>query len=135
MKTLSRKYLSKQRKELSSKLLHLSRLYQGVCSDKPLFHGKPAKVYRKCGKAQCRCAEGGDNRHGPYRIIRVFRDKKSTQVTLKQDEAHFYEMANSYQEQVRARKRIIELQKELLAMFDEVIRGRKLWDKKDYKRQ
>jgi len=133
MKKLSPQHLSQKRQEFSSKLQLLKRLYQGVCSDEFLFHGQPGTVYRKCGKPQCKCREGGDKRHGPYQIIRVFRDKKNTQVTLKPDEMHFLEMAKRYQRQVKDRKRIVELQKELLSMFDEIMKGRTLWDKKDYK--
>ena len=104
-----------------------------ICSDELLFHGQPAKVLRKCGKAKCKCAQGGESRHGPYHIIRVFRDNKNTQVTIVQDEMHFIEMAKRYQREVLRRKQIVELQKEVLSILDDFLERKTLWKKEEYK--
>jgi len=132
MKTLHPQYLSEWRKKVASKLERLKRLYMKGCSSELLFHGQPTAVYRKCGKEQCKCTEGGGKRHGPYSIIRINREGKRRQITLKRNEMHFYEMAERYQEQVRNRRKIIELQKEVLSMLDELSGKRTLWDKAAY---
>ena len=96
-----------------------------------LFHGTPGEVYRKCGKPNCKCVEGGTNRHGPYSIIRIFRDGKNTQITVIEEDQELLKMAERYQEQVKIRKEIEVVNKELSFIIDEVTQKRLL---KDYKK-
>ena len=107
MKKLHPEYLSQMRKEIALKVERLRNLYLGSCTDTLLFHGRPGNVYRKCGKPNCKCVAGGEGRHGPYKIIRVFRDKKNTQITLTEEEHELFAMAQRYQQEVVNRKEII----------------------------
>ena len=124
MKRVSKEWLSRQRQQIYRRLEELREYYNGAVKPSLLFGGSPMEVYRQCGKENCRCARGGELRHGPYRVIAVRNGDSVRQVTLKQDEGHFYEMAKSYQEQRRNRGRIIEIQDELLKQFDELIERR-----------
>jgi len=135
MKKLHANFLSQTRQKVLIKADALRELYLHRCSGELLFHGRAAKVYRKCGKPNCHCVEGGDRRHGPYQIIHVFRDGKNTQVTLTEDEMHFIKMANRYQEEALRRKQIIALQRELMSMLDDLLERRTIWDKEEYQRQ
>ena len=134
MKKLHHVFLSQTRQKFGAKVEKLKQLYIGACNDEALFHGQPAKVYRKCGKSNCKCVEGGDSRHGPYDIIRVYREGKNTQVTVADDEKHFVEMAKRYQHEVSRRKEIVTLQEEMLSMLDEIVDKRTIWMKEELKR-
>ncbi len=135
MKNLSPAYLSQQRQRISTKLEHLSRLYQGGCSNEQLFHGQPATVYRKCGKANCKCSTGGENRHGPYKIVRIFREGQSRQITLTEENMELYFMAQRYHEEVQRRRKIVLIQEQLLKILDEIFEGRTLWEKTELEKK
>jgi hypothetical protein len=135
MKKSSAAYLSQLRKKISVKMDRLKQLYLWSCSSEVLFHGQPGSVFRKCGKVNCRCTAGGDQRHGPYQIIRIFREGKSTQITLKNDERHFFDMAKRHQQQVRNRREIISIQSELLSLFEDLMEGRTIWSKEEYEKE
>lgn len=135
MKKVHPEYLSQQRKRIETKVGRLKWLYIEACSNAALFHGQPGEVYRKCGKANCKCVEGGTARHGPYRIIRVFRDRKNTQITLAEGERELFEMAQRYQREINGRKEIINLQGELLGMLDELLERRILRSKAEWKKR
>ena len=105
-----------------------------ACDETLLFHGQPGEVYRKCGKANCKCVNGGEQRHGPYKIIRIFREKKNTQVTLSEDEHELFEMARRYQQELNNRREIVNLQDELLGMMDELFERRMLRSKAEWKK-
>lgn len=128
-------YLSQQRQRIVKKVERLKFLYMQGCDDSALFHGQPGEVYRKCGKPNCKCVAGGAARHGPYKIIRVFREGKNTQITLLEDEHELFEMANRYQQELNHRREILRVQDELLGMLDEllemrIIRSKSAWKKK-----
>lgn len=93
-----------------------------------LFGGVPCEVYRSCGKATCRCMSGGE-RHGPYKVVQVWHNKRSRQVTLKKDEQHFFKMAEHYQYQMHNREEIVEVQKNILDAVDTMLERRIIWKK------
>ncbi|MBF0443604.1 MAG: hypothetical protein HQK54_16985 [Oligoflexales bacterium] len=61
-----------------------------------IFRGSPAEVYRKCGKKTCKCAKGGTDRHGPYKVIQINRNGTQKQITLKPGQEKYFEMAKFY---------------------------------------
>ena len=89
-----------------------------------LIKGSPAEVYRKCGRPDCKCAAGGINRHGPYKVIQVTRGKRSRQICLRAGQDKFWQLAQNYQHQV---EKYLELKRscsELLKFVNEVIAKR-----------
>jgi len=67
--------LNKQRQSYIFSLVH----------GKPMIHGLPHEVYRKCGKSNCKCAVG--QRHGPYSALSVNKHGKQKIVMIKKADA------------------------------------------------
>lgn len=110
--------LSERLRELALCALHSDWLVQGVACE----------VYRRCGKDGCRCMQGGD-RHGPYKVIQVWHNKRSRQMTLRKGEERYFEMAKHYQQQQENRRKIIKVEEEILALVDAILLRRTIWDK------
>jgi hypothetical protein len=51
---------------------------------KPMVHGLPHEVFRRCGKKNCRCTKG--ERHGPYPALSVNKDGKQRIVMIKKSD-------------------------------------------------
>lgn len=105
------------------------------CNSEVLFHGQPGEVYRKCGKPNCKCVAGGDSRHGPYSIIRVFRDGKNTQITVKSEELELLKMAERYQSELGNRREIREVLEEIQEIIEELMERRTLRSKAEYRKR
>jgi hypothetical protein len=128
------KQVEKQRTSLYRQLVHkkheeVKRLYLKAAFEDLLLAGTPVETYKTCGKPTCKCSAGGEQRHGPYLAVQVRRDGKQRNLTLKKSERRFFEMAQHYQYQLRNRKKIVELQNELMEEFDKMIEARTIWDK------
>jgi len=77
--------LNKQRTEYVFSLVHA----------KPMVHGLPHMVYRKCGKKRCKCYKG--HPHGPYMALSINKNGKQKIVTLKKaDAGHLHKKAKRY---------------------------------------
>ena len=120
--------ISKYRQEIARHTMELKNLCMKVAHSDLLFGGTPVEVFRTCGKKTCHCFQ--DKKHGPYKAIQIRRDGKQRQITLRKEETFYYEMAQHYQYQIENRKRIEGLQEKILALIDEIIEARTIWDKK-----
>lgn len=130
MKKVSKEQVSRYRQDVSKLLDEIKRLTLKAGYQDLLFGGTPIEVYRTCGKENCRCSQGGDNRHGPYRAIQIRHGGIQRQITLRKDEGAFFEMAKNHQYQVANRERLVELQKSLLDKLNAMLEARTIWDKK-----
>lgn len=108
-------------RKLSDKIAHLAS--RSLFSD-PLIHGTPAEVFRKCGRANCKCTLNSENRHGPYKVIQVIRDGKSKQVCLRREQEDLWELAKHYQYQIEKIAEIKKACQELQQMMTAVIEKR-----------
>lgn len=52
---------------------------------KPMVHGHAHEVFRKCGKKNCKCADG--QLHGPYHALSVNKGGRQRVVMVKKDGA------------------------------------------------
>lgn len=95
-----------------------------------LLRGFPVEVRRRCGKSKCSCMTDPERRHGPYKVVQIYRDGKSKQLTLRKEEGEYFIMAQRYQLQLQNRARIVSLNEKLLNLFDQMIEARTIWDKK-----
>jgi HEPN domain-containing protein len=96
MKRISNEKISRYKKILRQLIDELDKkAFKSIYPD-TLFRGSPVEVYRKCGKKNCKCTKGGENRHGPYKVIQVNRDGKQRQLTIKPGQEKYFEMAKSY---------------------------------------
>jgi len=62
-----------------------TRYIFSLVQKKPMVHGLPHEVYRKCGKPNCKCVRG--ELHGPYNALSVNKDGGHRIVMVKQDDA------------------------------------------------
>ena len=130
MKRVTKEYLSKFRQDLGRTIDELKRLCLDAAHEDLLLAGTPVPTYKTCGKPNCKCELGGEHRHGPYLAVQIRHDGRQRNLTLKKSEAHFFEMAQQYQSQMRNREKIIEVQRVLLEKVDKVLEARVIWDKK-----
>lgn len=129
MKKVKKDRVSQYRQRVSHKTDELKRLCMKAGHEDMLLGGTPVRTYKTCGKATCRCAKGGKSRHGPYLAVQIRRDGRQRNLTLKQDEAHYFRMAQCYRSQMENRRRITQLQAELLEEVDRMLLERTIWEK------
>ena len=89
-----------------------------------LIRGSPAVVYRRCGRPRCKCAQGGDSRHGPYKVIQVVRDERSRQICLRAGQEKLWQLAKNYQHQIAKYLELKRCCSELLELVNDVIAKR-----------
>jgi len=79
---------------------------------KPMTHGLPLTVYKKCGKKGCRCYRG--KLHGPYQAISVNKNGKQKIVMLKKNtDAHIQKGAKRYKHFQETLARIRKINREI----------------------
>lgn len=122
--TISRQQLSRYRKDFSDKLVELKRLVFPAAVVDSLIRGTPNEVYRTCGSKSCRCNEGGDKRHGPYKVIQVVIDGKQRQIPLRKGQEDLFQEAKYYQEQMEHLKKMRQTYQALEHVFLAVIEKR-----------
>lgn len=127
---VNRNFLSHQRKRMRQLLSALESLCFKTCSSELLFHGTAIESFRRCGKAGCKCARGGDYRHGPYKSIHTIVDGKQKHISLKKSEMRYFDMVQRYQQAKQDRAEIVDLSMRLLEIIDELIERRTIWDKR-----
>lgn len=122
--------VSRYRQEVAKLVAELKGVCMKVGYSDLLFRGTPITVYRKCGKTTCRCASGGAARHGPYKAIQIWEEGKQRQISLKQSEGKYFEMAKHYQYQCQNYKKVVELQQEILKQVEQMMEARCICKKK-----
>jgi hypothetical protein len=74
---------------LHEKLVHLNeqrtKLMFSIVHGKPMIHGMPHEVFRKCGKKNCKCFKG--RLHGPYPALSVSQRGIKKIIMIKKDDA------------------------------------------------
>ena len=110
-------------KELKRKLALLnderSRLIFSLVHGKPMIHGLPYKVYRRCGKASCKCALG--DKHGPYPALAVNKNgKQRTVMVKKKDELVVSQKAERYRHFQQTLARIRSINREINNLLGQI---------------
>lgn len=72
-------------KKISSLNDQRTRHIFSLVQEKPMVHGLPHEVYRKCGKPNCKCTIG--ELHGPYNALSVNKEGGHKIVMVKQADA------------------------------------------------
>ena len=109
--------LSAHRKRLRELLDHIEKLSFVCAYPDPLIQGTPGEVFRSCGRATCRCAKNPTQKHGPYLVIQVYKDKKQKQVTLRKEQKELWIRAKNYQKQMHT---LLELKKTCSQLTEQV---------------
>jgi hypothetical protein len=130
MENVSNYKVSKYRQEIVKLVMELKRLCLKAGYGDIIFRGVPIEVYRKCGKPNCRCTQGGESRHGPYQAIQIWEDGRQRQISLKQTESKYFEMAKLYQYQQQNYRKITKVQQALLKRVEQMLEERCICSKK-----
>jgi len=84
-----------------------------------MIHGLPHKVFRKCGKSNCKCAKG--ELHGPYPALSVNKDGRQRIVMIKRaDSITIWEGAKRYRDYQETLANIRRINKEIDKLLEEV---------------
>ena len=116
--------LSLNRQQLRQLLDKIEKLSFQCAYDDPLIQGTPGEVFRTCGRKNCKCAMGPEQRHGPYRVIQIYQNKKQRQVAIRKDQEEIWQRAINYQKQM---KTLLELKKtcsELTDIVEKILTSR-----------
>jgi len=97
---IANKKLSQYRKEIYQLIQNLKKISFRCASSEPLIYGVPGEVFRKCGKPGCKC-ESYDSRHGPYKVVQIYRNGKQKQIAIGKNQIAIWRRAKLYQQQMK----------------------------------
>ncbi len=96
-----------------------TRYLFSLVQKKPMVHGLPHEVYRKCGKPNCKCARG--ELHGPYNALSVNKDGGHKIVMVKQaDSGKIMKQARRYKYFQQTLARIRKIDKEIGETLEQI---------------
>lgn len=124
MVKLDRTQLSGYRSKIRNLVKLIEKRAFDFCSLDPLVRGSPGNVFRKCGEPTCKCRNGGDDRHGPYKVIQVFNEGKHKQISVPKHKEELWDQATEWQVQ---KKHFAELKgafQKLEGLVDEILERR-----------
>lgn len=113
-----RRKFSQLRQSLRALSNEVNKLIEVFFSDRPLIKGSVYELKSKCGKPKCRCAQGEFHN----RMVISTREKGKTKLGAI-PRGYLVEVqikAQRYQQLRRARARLVELHKRMLAIIDEM---------------
>ena len=116
--------LSQKRKQLHQLIDRIGQLANKSLHGDPLIKGSPVTVYRTCGKAGCACMTDASKRHGPYRVVQIYRNGKQKQVSLKKHDIETWNKVLHYQQQIKYFNQLKKQLLELETVVNEVIDSR-----------
>jgi len=106
--------LSEYRKQLRQLITTIDKLaYQCAHAD-PLIQGSPSEVYRTCGQKNCACASDKAARHGPYRVVQIYQDKKQRQIALRKEQTDEWQQVKNYQKQKKTCTELTNMVREII---------------------
>ena len=98
---ITREKSSRSKQEIYRIIEKIKKLSYSCAYMDPLIKGCPGEVFRKCGKATCKCSTDDSRRHGPYMVIQTYQNGKQKQISLKKDQKDIWGRAKNYQKQIR----------------------------------
>ncbi len=107
---------SKLRKRLRDLAIEIPSLVQIAQARSPLWCGLVHHARRKCGKPNCRCAEGG--LHVSTVLSDRSGDKQRNFTLVGKDLVRFSRLTEDYRLVRKARARFVKITKEMLDLFD-----------------
>jgi hypothetical protein len=88
-------------------------------SRKSLIAGTPVEKYKRCNKGNCRCTRG--ELHGPTYYISRKEDHKTKMIYIRQKFwLEVKEKVSRYQKWRQARARMVQINREILSLIDEM---------------
>ncbi len=84
----------------------------------PLIQGIAYKIFKKCGKKNCKCRKG--QLHGPYPVLSLYKDGKQKLIVIKKGEiAQIVQKAHRYRNHRRMLAMIGRANKEINNLLEE----------------
>jgi hypothetical protein len=116
--TRTREELSRQRSALRDRLRDLRRVLQVAFGRSPLIKGNVYELARKCGKPNCRCTRGDLHRS----LVLTWSEKgKGRLLSLPAERvAEIKRKSEAYLRFRRARARVTEIYRQILALLDRI---------------
>ena len=99
------------KRKLSALNMERTKCIFSLLQDKPMVHGLPHDVFRKCGKPNCKCVRG--SLHGPYPAISVNKDGKQKMVMIKKADFAVLKKSKRYKYYQRTLARIRKINREI----------------------
>ncbi len=100
MSRISKSKISESRKKIKDLLKKLDYSVTRNLYLDSLVKGVPGEVFRKCGKKNCACYTDLEKRHGPYKVISIYKNKKQKQISIKKADKDIWQRAVNYQKQI-----------------------------------
>jgi hypothetical protein len=119
IKTAKDKKAFSQLRQSLARLANDSRqIVEPFYSDKPVIKGSVYELKTKCGKPGCKCAQG----HLHHRTVLSASEKGKTQLRAipRGFLAEVQRKVHRYQQLRRARARLIEVQRKIVRLIDEM---------------
>ncbi len=106
-------------KQLSSLNEERTKSIFQLLHGKPMIHGLPLEVFRKCGKNNCKCAQG--QLHGPYPALSVNKDgRQKTVMVRKKDSPTVLLKSIRYKHFQQTLSRIRKINKEIDIILSDI---------------
>jgi hypothetical protein len=121
MSQISKQQLARFRSEILEILDLIKAVSFKVVHSSPLIYATPGEVLRKCGKTSCACASDDNKRHGPYKVLQIYRDGKQRQVSLGKEASETWEQAKVYQHQIANLQEVKDLHGRLQDLLKKVV--------------
>ena len=116
--TRDKKKFSQLRQSLARLANEIGQIVEPFFSDKPVIKGSVYELKTKCGKPGCKCAQGQLH----HRMVLSASEKGKTQLRAipRGFLVEVQTKVRSYQELRRARARLIEVQRKIVQLIDEM---------------
>jgi len=116
--------LSKYRQRIHDLLGEIEKLSFYSAHADPLIKGTPVEVYRACGRSYCKCTQDAAFKHGPYRVVQIYKNGKQKQVSLKKTEDKLWERVCNYQNHMKSFSDLKSRMSDLENLVKEIIETR-----------
>ena len=116
--TTDKKKFSQLRHSLANLANEIRQIVEPFFSDKPLIKGSVYELKTKCGKPNCKCAKGELHR----RMVVSASEKGKTQLRVipRGSVVEVQGKVGGYQKLRKARARLVEVNKKMLQVMDEM---------------
>jgi hypothetical protein len=116
--TRDKKTFSQLRQSLARLANDIRQIVEPFYSDKPVIKGSVYELKTKCGKPGCKCAQG----HLHHRMVLSASERGKTQLRVipRGFLVEVQTKVRRYQELRRARARLIEVERKIVQLIDEM---------------
>ena len=108
------------RKIIQIQLQEINRLAMNMLNSKCMFKGSFGKVYRRCGKPNCRCAQPGSKAHPNVRVTWFENGTNRTLSIKASQEKQVKMLVNNYRNFKKNRTELKKVYEKMLNLFTQL---------------